>query len=527
MEMHALRRDGSEFPVELTISAVRMGGDWTFIGFLRDQTHEKQAQGRLQVQIALFRLLAESPTLAAIESTLLEAMCKLDPWLFGACWRLDGGRLRCVAWRQCQGHAFPEFRARTLDLALRPGEGLPGRVWEAKAPIWIADLEGDQGPMPRIEAARREGLVAAFALPVIVRGETALVFEFFSRQAREPDAELIAFASSLGGQLGVYLERKAAEEEVETNQRRFQALMEASNDVVAIVLPDGRVDYVSESMLRILGYTGKEYVGRNSFDDIHPEDLGQGPGDIRPRPVPAGRLGRTRTARPAQGRLLALDRSHGHQHDPRARHRGVLANLREITERRRAQQEREALLGQLREERERLSAILDFTPIPIVLLDPGSARLIFANKAAHQPGGRRIPDRPHLRGIPPGPVRRRQERAPPGAGGGPQHPGGPGRDPDRRGGHLERGRHPAESRSSTAPPCAARTENPRPWSSPTRTSPISSRWRPSSAKARRWRPSASWPAASPTTSTTCSPPSTATAPWPWRSWPRTIPCTIS
>ncbi len=391
MEMRALRRDGSEFPVELSISAARRDGAWTFIGFLRDQTLEKQALGKLQVQSALFRMLAESPSPEAMEAALLESICALEPWLFGACWRPDGDRIRCGALRERSGLSFPEVRARTLDLVLRPGEGLPGRAWEARVPVWMAHREKEPGLRPRLEAARREGLMAAFALPVVVRGETFRVFEFFSRDPREPDPDLIAFAASLGGQLGLYLDRKAAEEEVARYQKRYQALMEASSDVVAIVLPDGRVEYVSESIAKVMGYTDREYTGRIAFDDIHPEDVG------RARETFARVLSRPGAAAGLEMRVRHKDGSWrwlegmatNMLHEPAIG--GLLANLREITERRRAQQERETLLGRLREERERLSAILDFTPIPIVLLDPGSGRVDFANKAAHRLAGGTFP----------------------------------------------------------------------------------------------------------------------------------------
>ena len=51
--------------------------------------------------------------------------------------------------------------------------------------------------------------------------------------------------------------------------------------------------------------------------------------------------------------------------------------------------------------------------------------------------------------------------------------------------------------------CAARTANLWKWSAPGRTSPSARTSRSSSARRRRWRRSAGWPAAWPTTSTTC------------------------
>jgi two-component system, cell cycle sensor histidine kinase and response regulator CckA len=48
IEMSAVRRDGSEFPVELAITRLRSDGPASFIGFVRDITARKQAEERLQ-----------------------------------------------------------------------------------------------------------------------------------------------------------------------------------------------------------------------------------------------------------------------------------------------------------------------------------------------------------------------------------------------------------------------------------------------------------------------------------------------
>ena len=43
-----MHRDGHEFPVEFTISAVKVGGTYTFNGFLHDITERKQAEETLR-----------------------------------------------------------------------------------------------------------------------------------------------------------------------------------------------------------------------------------------------------------------------------------------------------------------------------------------------------------------------------------------------------------------------------------------------------------------------------------------------
>ena len=42
--MEAIRKDGTEFPVELTISAIHLGGQWRAVGILRDITERRHLE---------------------------------------------------------------------------------------------------------------------------------------------------------------------------------------------------------------------------------------------------------------------------------------------------------------------------------------------------------------------------------------------------------------------------------------------------------------------------------------------------
>ena len=57
IELSAMRRDGSEFPVELSISPLSSGDALTFCGFITDITERTEAQHRIQTQLSRLDLL--------------------------------------------------------------------------------------------------------------------------------------------------------------------------------------------------------------------------------------------------------------------------------------------------------------------------------------------------------------------------------------------------------------------------------------------------------------------------------------
>ncbi len=67
-------------------------------------------------------------------------------------------------------------------------------------------------------------------------------------------------------------DKQAAEAALRTSEQRFRALVEQSWDAVALFGADGTILYGSPATTRLLGYDLAEFVGRNAFEFIHPDD---------------------------------------------------------------------------------------------------------------------------------------------------------------------------------------------------------------------------------------------------------------
>lgn len=68
-------------------------------------------------------------------------------------------------------------------------------------------------------------------------------------------------------------ERKQAEQAVQNSEKRFRALTENGLDNISLLQADGTLIWESPASVRTLNYAPDEFVGRNIFELMHPEDL--------------------------------------------------------------------------------------------------------------------------------------------------------------------------------------------------------------------------------------------------------------
>jgi PAS domain S-box-containing protein len=217
-----------------------------FIG--RDITERQRAQRRQILQYVTTLILADSPTIEKAIAELLPVICDTLGWDVGELWMTEEGEklmfsrthtcafcdphlLRCVAsWSQDSVY-FDEFIKYTEKIAVPPGIGLVGSVWNKGACEWINEVIEDEN-FTRAEIAAQVGLHASFAFPILgdydeitARRSVLGVMTFLSRFPQSHDEDLLQTMAALGSQMGQFIKRKQAEEAIRVEQAKSERLL--------------------------------------------------------------------------------------------------------------------------------------------------------------------------------------------------------------------------------------------------------------------------------------------------------------
>lgn len=219
------RKDGTRINISLTVSPMKNRAG-TIVGaskVARDITERKKAEERLAIQSAVNRILAESESVKEACRRILEAICQMGGWDFGAAWtkKANQQELICSDLWPFSPSDSNEFAAASRKFTFARGVGIPGRVWETREPIWVSGLSEDFN-FPRKASAAKEGFQTVMAFPVLPSNEAHSILEFYSRHLRPRDPNTLEMLVGVGQQIGQFVERKRAEHELRELQRKLQ-----------------------------------------------------------------------------------------------------------------------------------------------------------------------------------------------------------------------------------------------------------------------------------------------------------------
>ena len=285
VEMHGLRPDGTEFPLELSLSSWKMGENTFFTAAIRDITRRKIAESALQEQSALVQLLQDiavaSNQAASVEQAIqfsLERICEFTGWPVGHVYfrsitnpeELHPSNL----WHLKDRERYQAFKEITEKTIIHRGIGLPGRVLASGTARWIPDVTADSN-FPRARTGTDIKVRAGLGLPILVGQKVVAVLEFFSDKVVQPNDRLLEAMHHIGTQLGRVFERHQALETLMQAELRYRQLVESVQAIVwSANAKTFEFTFVSREAEVVLGYPVEDWTRNPTFwqDHLHPDD---------------------------------------------------------------------------------------------------------------------------------------------------------------------------------------------------------------------------------------------------------------
>jgi len=216
VELRFRRKNEERFHVLIQVTPLKdaFGNVTGYVSAVSDISVRKQGEMRLAAEHAITRILANAQSLREAAPGILQVLLDSLEVDFGALWVVDSKQLALTPEVMILSAVSPQletFLKESRRLSFASGEGVPGRVWQTRGPVWQPDIFRENG-CERRELAGKAGLRSMAAFPVQNAGDFFGLLEFFSARTIEPSHAVTNMMSAIGSEIGQFIQRRTAED---------------------------------------------------------------------------------------------------------------------------------------------------------------------------------------------------------------------------------------------------------------------------------------------------------------------------
>ncbi len=260
--------------VSICANRVDTADDSVLVAY-EDVTERRNRERRTAAMAEVTGILNSARTETEVVSRTLRTVSQRMGWEIGAMWRLDRehNAARCdEVW------ISPESARAELADFIRGSrrnrrDGLIGRAWTERAPVWLNGLaqafdiqpEDPKDPIWKGSAA---------AMPLEIGGDVVGVVSFYSGIDRPRDADALETMQTINIQVANTLQRMRAEAALRDAEAQYRQLVESSTDVAWRIDQSGRFTFLNSAAERVLGFKPAELVGK-PFTSVSDDSAGE------------------------------------------------------------------------------------------------------------------------------------------------------------------------------------------------------------------------------------------------------------
>ena len=236
-ELLAMRKDGSEFSIEHSISAVKVKGRWHALGIMRDLTERKQVVEALQQSAARIEMLLNS---------VAEGIYGVD--MQGNCTFINSAGLHLLGYQEAT-----ELIGKNMHSLIHHTRADGSHYPVAECRLYYCLQSNENAHVDDELFWRKDG--------------SSFMVDYWSRPVRQDDKVVGAVVTFLD-----ITERKETEEALKKSEARFRSYIELTGQLAWIADAEGKVVEDIPVWRAFTGQSEAQVKGHGWAEAIHPDD---------------------------------------------------------------------------------------------------------------------------------------------------------------------------------------------------------------------------------------------------------------